>query len=62
MNFAHQVVQVTRADYEATFGLKTDPDCIGACLYHGDGSQILIEYIFIEPEEEIEILESIYAL
>lgn len=57
---AHQLIPVTRADYEATFGLKTDPDTIGACLYSGDGKAILVEYIFMEPSEEIAILEEMY--
>lgn len=61
MNETHQRIEITRADYEATLGLKADPGTIGACLY-GTSSVLLREYVFVEPSEEVKMLERLYAL
>jgi hypothetical protein len=61
MSEAHEVIQCMRADYEARFGLKPAPDTIGACMYSGDGRHIIVEYLFLEAEGEIAILESLLA-
>ena len=59
---AHQLCYCTRAEYEAFFAVQTDPDAIGVCLYAGDGQSILMEYLFMEAEDEVTLLEALFAL
>lgn len=57
----HQRIEITRADFEAALGVSSDPYSIGVCLYGGNGA-LLVEYLFMEPKQEIEILERMYEL
>ena len=52
----HEVIECTRAEYEAQWGLKAHPDGAGALIY--SGGRCLVEYVFIEPEQEIAQLEN----
>jgi hypothetical protein len=52
-------IEITRAEYEAMYGIASDSTSIGACLYAGDGKSIIVEYLFAEPQQEIEILEDL---
>ena len=59
----HQRIEITRADFEANFGLTTDPYSMGVCVYGPSSNPALIvEYLFVEPKDEIAILEELYAL
>lgn len=40
------------------FGYKADQDTIGACFYAQDAKTILVEYVFIEPQEDAEFLRA----
>lgn len=56
----YQVVKVTRAEYEANFGLR--PPLGATCIrfYTSDGQHILMEYEFYDEGEETDILENLY--
>lgn len=54
-------VYVPKADFEMFFGLELKPEALGAMLTTHDG-EILREYLFMDQDEELKFLESLYAL
>lgn len=57
MSEAHQIIECTRADYEARYSIKPPDGSIGFMVY-SDTGYIIVEYKFMDAEQEIEILEA----
>jgi hypothetical protein len=54
-------IEISRAEFEQTVGLKVDPDTIGCCIYSQSGA-LIREYVYIDDGPTIAWLERLYKL
>lgn len=55
-------VYIPRAGFEMFFDVEVKPEAIGALLVSHDGERIFLEYSFMDQDEEVQILENLYAM
>lgn len=55
----HERVWMTRAEYEAQYGVPPRPDAIGALFYGPDDQTVIFEIRFYDWREEITSLEDL---